>query len=195
MADPRHSAARLGFSSRGAACESPCRAIHPEIPRCGIEGLRPSLSRRSHCRCRKSTTGRHALPHHLDACIGFSGRPSFALLFHAKGGGLEEASRQPSRRTPTSRLGSTTQTVRLRHPSVPCRKTIQKPCTKPVHRNRYWFSPDFVQLVLVLDHFCPIAQLFPPRLRATFERKLKYETAHTIVYPDSRPVEGSKGSR
>jgi len=26
-----------------AACESRCRAIHPEIPLCGIEGLRPSL--------------------------------------------------------------------------------------------------------------------------------------------------------
>jgi hypothetical protein len=26
---------------RGAACESPCRAIHPELPRRGIEGLRP----------------------------------------------------------------------------------------------------------------------------------------------------------
>src|SRR5271156_5369880 len=35
---------------RGAACESPCRAIHPEIPRCGIEGLRPSLPGRQHFR-------------------------------------------------------------------------------------------------------------------------------------------------
>jgi hypothetical protein len=31
--------------SRGAACESPCRTIHPEIPLCGIEGLCPSLPR------------------------------------------------------------------------------------------------------------------------------------------------------
>src|SRR5271168_784220 len=31
---------------RGAACESPYRAIHPEIPQCGSEGLRPSLPRR-----------------------------------------------------------------------------------------------------------------------------------------------------
>src|SRR5271170_1534433 len=30
---------------RGAACESPYRAIHPESPQCGIEGLRPSLPR------------------------------------------------------------------------------------------------------------------------------------------------------
>jgi hypothetical protein len=29
-----------------AACESPCRAIHPEMSRCGIEGLRPGLPKR-----------------------------------------------------------------------------------------------------------------------------------------------------
>jgi hypothetical protein len=31
---------------RGAACESPDGAIHPEIPPCGIEGQRPSLPSR-----------------------------------------------------------------------------------------------------------------------------------------------------
>jgi hypothetical protein len=34
---------------RGAACESPCRAIHPEIPQRGIEGLRPNLPRCQLC--------------------------------------------------------------------------------------------------------------------------------------------------
>jgi hypothetical protein len=52
---------------------------------------------------------------------------------------------------------------------------------------------DFVQLVLVLDQFCTVAQLFPPRVRATFKRKLKYENEHTIVYPEILPVAGSKG--
>ena len=33
------------FAGRGAACESRCSAIHPEIPQCGMEGLRPSLPR------------------------------------------------------------------------------------------------------------------------------------------------------
>ena len=69
----------------------------------------------------------------------------------------------------------------------------EKTCTKPVCRNQYRFSPEFVQLVLVLDQFCPVAQLFPPFLGATLERKLKYETAYTIVYLENQPAAGSKG--
>jgi hypothetical protein len=34
--------AGLQILGRDAACESPCRAIHPEIPLCGIAGLRPA---------------------------------------------------------------------------------------------------------------------------------------------------------
>jgi hypothetical protein len=33
---------------------------------------------------------------------------------------------------------------------------------------------------LVLDEFCTAVQLFPPRLRATFGRKLNYGNVHTI---------------
>jgi hypothetical protein len=43
-------------------------------------------------------------------------------------------------------------------------------------------------------HFCPVGQLFSPRLRAVLERKLKYETAHTILYASSLPAPGSKGA-
>jgi hypothetical protein len=42
---------------RGAACESRSSAIHPEIPLCGIEGLRPSLPRRQHCGTLRSGFG------------------------------------------------------------------------------------------------------------------------------------------
>jgi len=47
---------------------------------------------------------------------------------------------------------------------------------------------DFGQMVLVLHQFCPIAQLFPPRLRATFERKPKYEKVHGITEYWGAPV-------
>jgi hypothetical protein len=56
-----------------------------------------------------------------------------------------------------------------------------KACTKPVRRNQYRFLLDLGQLVLVLDQICSIAQLFSPRLRAKFERKLKYEIAPKIA--------------
>jgi hypothetical protein len=68
-----------------------------------------------------------------------------------------------------------------------------KNCTEPVRHNRYRFWRDFGQLVLVLQQICSIAQLFSPRFRATFERKLKYEIVHRIVYSESLPVAGSKG--
>jgi len=67
-----------------------------------------------------------------------------------------------------------------------------KTCTKAVRRNQCRFSPDFVQLVLVLDHFCPIAQLFPLLLRATLQRKLKYEIGPTIVHAERLPAAASK---
>ena len=45
-----------------------------------------------------------------------------------------------------------------------------------------------------LHQFCPLEQLFSPRLRATFERKLKYETVHKLIYPENLPAaEGPKG--
>ena len=46
--NPRHLTAPRSTRKvgRGAACESPRTAIHPEIPRCGIEGPRPSLPQR-----------------------------------------------------------------------------------------------------------------------------------------------------
>jgi len=50
---------------------------------------------------------------------------------------------------------------------------------------------DFVQLVLVVDQFCSIAQLFSARLRVTFERILKYETAYKIATCNSVPRRGS----
>jgi hypothetical protein len=65
----------------------------------------------------------------------------------------------------------------------------EKTCTKPVRRNWYRFGTISVSL----NQFCPVEQLFSARLRATFERKLKYETVHTIVYPESLPAAGSKG--
>ena len=58
---------------------------------------------------------------------------------------------------------------------------IQNTRAKLVRRNQHKSSPNFVQLVLVLYQFCTNAQLFPPRLRATFEWKLNYETTHTIT--------------
>jgi hypothetical protein len=70
-----------------------------------------------------------------------------------------------------------------------CRKNLYQTCSS----QSVQVLRDFVQLVLVLDYFCPIAQLFPPPLRATFERKLKYENVPTIIYPESLPVAGSKG--
>jgi hypothetical protein len=44
----RHRSATLRGHGRGAACESPRRAIHPEIRQCRIEGLRPGLSSCQH---------------------------------------------------------------------------------------------------------------------------------------------------
>jgi hypothetical protein len=38
----------------------------------------------------------------------------------------------------------------------------------------------FRPLEMLLDQFCTWVQLFSPRLRATVERKLKYENVHTI---------------
>ena len=58
---------------------------------------------------------------------------------------------------------------------------IQNTRAKLVRRNQHKSSPNFVQLVLVLYQFCTNAQLFPPRLRATFEWKLNYETTHKIT--------------
>ena len=83
---------------------------------------------------------------------------------------------------------------RGRH-SPPARKNLYRTCSS----RSVQVLPNFVQLVLVLDQFCPSAQLFPPRLRATFKRKLKYETAHTIVHrracppQEGPPMAGSKG--
>jgi hypothetical protein len=90
--------------------------------------------------------------------------------------------RQPSRRTPTSRAGPTLQRLST-YPD--------KTCTEPVRRNWYRFGTISVSL----DQFCPVEQLFSARVRATFERKLNYETVHTIVYPESLPAAGSKGVR
>jgi hypothetical protein len=66
---------------------------------------------------------------------------------------------------------------------------LNKTCTESVRRNWYRFGA----ISGSLHQFCPVEQLFSPRLRATFERKLKYETAHTIVYPESLQAGGSKG--
>src|SRR5271154_3000072 len=41
-----------------------------------------------------------------------------------------------------------------------------------------------------LDQLCPLEPLFSLRLRVTVERKVKYESTHTIVYPESLPVAG-----
>ena len=59
--------------------------------------------------------------------------------------------------------------------------STSRPRAKLVRRNQRKSSPNFVQLVLVLYQFCTNAQLFPPSLRATLERKLNYETSHTIT--------------
>ena len=122
--------------------------------------------------------------------MDFPGAQSFAPLSHAKGRGLDAASRQPFRRTPTPRAGPTLQklsacaTLRSRaagsQDESRC-SAIQKTCTKPVRRNWYRFGA----ISASLHQFCPVEQLFSPRLRATFERKLKYETVHTIVYPEN----------
>jgi hypothetical protein len=73
--------------------------------------------------------------------------------------------------------------------------TPKKACTEPVRRNWYRFGP----ISGSLHQFCEAEQLFSPRLRATFERKPRYETVHTIVYPENLPaaegppVAGSQG--
>src|SRR5271156_7184364 len=69
------------------------------------------------------------------------------------------------------------------------RARFKKTCTKPVPHNWYRFRA----ISYSLNQFCPVEQLFSPRLCATFERKLKYETVRTIIYPESLPVAGSKG--
>jgi hypothetical protein len=76
----------------------------------------------------------------------------------------------------------------------PRRKNLYQTCPS----QSVQFSPDFVQRVLVLHHFCPSAQLFPPPLRATLKRKVKYETVHAIACPENPSRDcgtGSKGSR
>ena len=70
------------------------------------------------------------------------------------------------------------------------RARFKKTCTKPVPHNWYRFRA----ISYSLNQFCPVEQLFSSPLRATFERKLKYETVHTIIYPESLPVAGSKGA-
>jgi len=65
----------------------------------------------------------------------------------------------------------------------------EKTCTKPARRNWYRFRT----ISGSLHQFCPVEQLFSPRLRATFERKLKYGTVHRIVCPESLPAADSKG--
>jgi len=62
---PAVTTSRSQILGRGAACESPCRAIHPEIRRRRIEGLRPSSPRRQHFRrhgCRCCTDSGHPAP-------------------------------------------------------------------------------------------------------------------------------------
>ena len=58
------------------------------------------------------------------------------------------------------------------HKSVPMMQGLsacaEKTCTKPVRRNWYRFTA----ISGSLHQFCPVEQLFSPRLRATFERKL-----------------------
>jgi hypothetical protein len=61
-----------------------------------------------------------------------------------------------------------------------------KTCTEPVCPNWYGFGA----ISASLHQFCPVEQLCSARLRATFERKLKYETVHRMVYPESLPVAG-----
>src|SRR5271156_4465133 len=66
---------------------------------------------------------------------------------------------------------------------------FKKTCTKPVPHNWYRFRA----ISYSLNQFCPVEQLFSSPLRATFKRKIKYETVHTIFSPESLPVAGSKG--
>ncbi len=58
-------------------------------------------------------------------------------------------------------------------------RAIQKTCTTPVCRNWRGFRA-FSSLIIALDQFCTWVQLCSPRLRATLERKPKYENVHTI---------------
>ena len=59
--------------------------------------------------------------------------------------------------------------------------STSSPRAQLVRRDERKSSPNFVQLVLVPYQFCTNAQLFPPPLRATLERKLNYEASHTIT--------------
>jgi hypothetical protein len=108
--------------------------------------------------------------------------PGAASLRFLKGAGLAAASREPLRRVLTSTPG-------LVRTPPPARKSLYQTCPS----QRVQVCADFVQLVLVLHQICSIAQLFSSRLRAIFERKLNYETAHTLVYAKSPPAAGSKG--
>jgi hypothetical protein len=120
--------------------------------------------------------GWRTLPHHLDARIGFSGCPILRAFGSCEGWGFRRTSRRPFRRTPTSRAAPT-----MKRLSAHAEKT----CTEPVCRNWYRFGASSASL----HQFCPVEQLFSARLRATFERQLKYETVHRIVHPESLPAE------
>jgi hypothetical protein len=102
------------------------------------------------------------------------------LWFMRNGADLNAAPRQPSCRNPTLRAGPTLERLSAH---------AEKTCTKPVRRNWYRYH----NISVSLNQICPVEQLFSPRLRATFERKLKYETLHTIIYPENLPAAGSKG--
>lgn len=126
-----------------------------------------------------------------------------------EGAGFRRTTAQPARRALAS-SPSPQCTLRPRCPSIPrsgpaCRRqglSVNRPAgpdnskayTKPVRRNQYRFSPDFVQPVLVLDHSYLIAQLFLRPHRAILERKLKYETTHTNAPRENLPAAGSKGA-
>jgi hypothetical protein len=105
-------------------------------------------------------------------------RETFLHSFFLKGAGLDAASRQPPLQSRAA--GSQDESSR------PAGRF--KTGTKRVCRNWYRSSP----ISASLNQFCPFEQLFSPRIRATFERKLKYETVHTIVHLGSLTVAGLK---
>jgi hypothetical protein len=112
------------------------------------------------------------------------GAPSFAPLFHAKGGGLDARCDNRS-----VELLPRVLVRRCRGSPPTLNKYLYRTCPSQLVQ----VLRDFGQAVLVLDQICPVEQLFSARLRATFERKLKYETVHRTVHPESLPAAGSKG--
>ena len=125
--------------------------------------------------------GWHTLPHQPNEAVEF---PGGALSPQAR-------VRVHTLRRPSCSVERLLRLLVWREFPRPCEKNLYQTCPS----QEVQVCADFVQLVLVLHRFCTVAQLFSPRIRATFEWKLKYENAHTLDCFSILPAAGSKGLR